>query len=74
MGASMTYSRKTISNESDRVILEQGEARILFRTWKTTQERVLTRERIEYLEKRYGSGCVQRIRNYMDMMRKGELL
>lgn len=69
----MAYSRKTISDESDRVQLEMGEARILFRTWETTQERVLTKERIEYLEKRYGYGCVQRIRNYMDLMRKGEL-
>ena len=70
----MTHSRKTISDEGDRVILEQGEARMLFRTWETTKSRVLTKERIEYLEKRYGIGCVQRIRHYMDMMREGKLL
>jgi hypothetical protein len=69
----MAYSRKTISDKSDRVQLEMGEARMLFRTWESTKQRVLTRERIEFLEKAYGLGCVERIRNYMEMMRKGEL-
>jgi len=50
-----------------------GEARILFRTWESTKQKVLTKERMEYLEKRYGIGCVVRIRQYMDMMRNGEI-
>lgn len=69
----MAYSRKTLSDPSDRVQLEQGEARMLFATWKATGKRVLTQERMEYLEKRYGTGCVARIRQYMDMMKNGEL-
>lgn len=70
----MAYSRKTIENPSDRVQLEQGEARMLFRTWQATGNRVLTNERMEFLEKRYGRGSVERIRNYMVMMKNEELL
>lgn len=69
----MAYSRKTLSDPSDRKQLEQGEARVLYATWKATGKRVLTQERMEFLEKRYGTGCVARIRQYMDMMRNGEL-
>jgi hypothetical protein len=70
----MAYSRRTIENPSDRVQLEQGEARMLFRTWQATGNRVLTNERMEFLEKRYGRGSVERIRNYMVMMKNEELL
>ena len=69
----MAYSRKTPSDAGDRQQLEMGEARILFRTWESTKQKVLTKERMEYLEKRYGIGCVVRIRQYMDMMRNGEI-
>lgn len=69
----MVYSRKTPSDAGDRQQLEMGEARILFRTWESTKQKVLTKERMEYLEKRYGIGCVARIRQYMDMMRNGEI-
>ena len=70
----MAYSRRTIENPSDRVQLEQGEARMLFRTWQATGSRVLTNDRMEFLEKRYGRGSVERIRNYMVMMKNEELL
>jgi hypothetical protein len=69
----MAYSRKTISNVGDRVQIEQSEARMLFRTWETTQQRVLTKVRMEWIEKTYGIGAVGRIRGYMDKMRNGEL-
>ena len=69
----MAYSRKTHSDAGDRQQLEMGEARMLYRTWETTKQKVLTKERMEYLEKRYGIGVVVRIRQYMDMMRKGEI-
>ena len=35
----MAYSRKNISNESDRVILEQAEARELYRNWESSKNR-----------------------------------
>ena len=72
-GMKMAYSRKSLSDAGDRKQLEQGEARVLYTTWVATGKRVLTAERIEYLEKRYGLGCVSRIRHYMDMIKNGEL-
>lgn len=70
----MTYSRRTIEDPSDRKQLEEGEARVLFATWQITGKRVLTQDRMEFLEKRYGRGSVERIRHYMMLMKNGELL
>jgi len=53
----MVYSRKNISNESDRVILEQAEARELFRTWETKKDRDFVRARLERAERIYGTGA-----------------
>jgi hypothetical protein len=72
-GVVMAYSRKALSDAGDRVQLEQGEARVLYATFVATGNRVLTQERMEFLEKRYGVGCVARIRQYMTMMKNGEL-
>ena len=69
----MVSSRKTISNEGDRYILELGEARVLFCTYEVTKQSVLTKVRIEWLERRYGRGSVDRIREYMNKLRTGEL-
>ena len=69
----MAYSRKTISNEGDRVRLEQAEARDLYRTFESTKQRVLTQVRMEWIEKTYGIGAVARIRGYMDKIKNGEL-
>jgi hypothetical protein len=70
----MAYSRKTISNESDRVILEQAEARELYRTWETTKDRDFVRGRLERAERIYGSGARDRIRIYMNRIKDGTLL
>jgi hypothetical protein len=69
----MAYSRKTISNEGDRYMIELGEARVLFRTYESTGQRVLTPVRMEWLEKRYGTGAVVRIRALMVKLQNGEL-
>ena len=69
----MTYSRKTIENPSDRVILEQGEARELYRTWETNKDRDFVRGRLERAERIYGSGARDRIRNFMNMIKDGTL-
>jgi len=69
----MAYSRKTISNEGDRYMIELGEARVLYCTYVMTGQRVLTKVRMEYLEKRYGMGAVIRIRKYMKQLQDGEL-
>jgi hypothetical protein len=69
----MAYSRKTISNEGDRYMIELGEARVLYRTYESTGQKVLTKVRMEWLEKRYGTGAVVRIRSYMVKLQSGEL-
>ncbi len=69
----MTYSRRSVEHLGDREQLEKGEARVLFTTWQITGDRMLTNERMEFIEKRYGRGSVVRIRQYMKQMLDGEL-
>jgi hypothetical protein len=66
-------TRRAVENESDRYRLELGEARVLLCTYKALKQSVLTRDRIEYLERIYGTGCVDRIRGYMKKLQDGEL-
>ncbi len=70
----MAYSRKNISNESDRVILEQAEARELYRNWEGSKNRDLIRARLERAERIYGAGARDRIRAFMKQMQDGTLL
>ena len=69
----MAYSWKTISNESDRVKLEQAEAREIFRSWETTKDNDFVRARLERCERVYGSGARDRVRNYLTEMKVGNL-
>jgi len=69
----MSYSRKVLSNQGDRVQLEKALARELYATWIATKNKVLTKERIEFIERRYSKGSVDRVRNYMNMIKNGEL-
>ena len=69
----MVSSRKTISNEGDRYRIELGEARVLFCTYEVTKQSVLTKVRMEWIERRYGRGSVDRIRLYMSKLKSGEL-
>jgi hypothetical protein len=69
----VTYSRRTIENPSDRVILEQAEARELYRTWETNKDKDFVRCRLERAERIYGSGARDRIRNYMNMIKDWKL-
>ena len=69
----MSYSRKVISDAGDRNQLERALARELYRTWESTKTRIFTRERIEVIERRYSKGSVERVRNYMNLMKDGEM-
>ena len=69
----MTFSRKNIENPSDRVVLEQSEARELYRNWEASKNRDLIRARLERAERIYGRGARDRIRAYMAQMREGQL-
>jgi hypothetical protein len=70
----VTYSRKTIENPSDRVILEQAEARELYRSWETNKDKDFVRGRLERAERIYGIGARDRIREYMNKIKDGTLL
>ena len=69
----MAYSRKEVSNSGDRYMIELGEARVLYRTYESTGQKVLTPVRMEWLERKYGTGSVARIRGYMKKLQTGEL-
>jgi len=69
----MAYNQKPQSNHSDRYMIELGEARVLFRTWESTKQKVLTPVRVEWLERRYGLGSVERIREFMKKLQSGDL-
>jgi len=69
----VTWSRKNVENPSDRIILEQSEARELYRNWETTKNRDLIRARLERAERIYGSGARDRIRAFMQQMKEGKL-
>lgn len=69
----MTYSRRNVENPNDRVVLEQAEARELYRNWEYSKNRDLIRARLERAERIYGKGARDRIRAYMAQMREGKL-
>lgn len=70
----MIWSRRNKENPSDRVIIEQSEARELYRNWEWSKNRDLIRARLERAERIYGTGARDRIRNYMAQMRDGTLI
>jgi hypothetical protein len=70
----VTWSRRNKENPGDRVILEQAEARELYRTWETNKDRDFVRGRLERAERIYGTGARDRIREYMNRIKDGTLL
>jgi hypothetical protein len=65
--------RKKPSNQGDRVLIEQGEARVIFRSWQTTKDNKFVVGMLERAEKMYGMGAKERIRSYLTQMKNGEL-
>jgi hypothetical protein len=65
--------KKKQSNQGDRVQIEQGEARVIFRSWQTTQDNQFVRAMLERAEKMYGMGAKERIRSYLTQMKEGTL-
>jgi hypothetical protein len=55
------------------VILEQAEARELYRNWEWNKNRDLIRSRLERAERIYGTGARDRIREYMNRIKDGQL-
>jgi hypothetical protein len=56
------------------VILEQAEARELYRNWEWSKNRELIRARLDRAEKIYGTGARDRIREFMNRIKDGTLL
>ena len=69
----MTFSRRNLESPNDRVILEQSEARELYRSWTASKNADLIRARLERAERIYGIGARDRIRSYMAQMKEGTL-
>jgi hypothetical protein len=69
----VTWSRRNIEGPSDRVVLEQAEARELYRNWEGSKNRDLIRARLERAERIYGIGARDRIREYMNRIKDGTL-
>jgi hypothetical protein len=69
----LPMTRRQIQDAGDRYMIELGEARVLLCTYQVTKQKVLTQARMEWLEKKYGTGSVARIRNYMKKLQDGEL-
>ena len=70
----MIWSRRNKENPGDRVILEQAEARELYRTWETNKDKDFVRGRLERAERIYGIGARDRIREFMNRIKDGTLL
>jgi len=70
----VTWSRRNIQGPSDRVVLEQAEARELYRNWESSRNSDLIRARLERAERIYGIGARDRIREYMNRIKDGTLL
>jgi len=56
------------------MILEQAEARELYRNWESSKNRDLIRARLERAERIYGTGARDRIRAFMQQIQNGTLL
>jgi hypothetical protein len=69
----LPMTRRQIQDAGDRYQIELGEARVLLCTYQVTKQKVLTQARMEWLEKKYGTGSVARIRSYMLKLQSGEL-
>jgi hypothetical protein len=69
----LPMTRRQIEDAGDRYMIELGEARVLLCTYQVTKQKVLTQVRMEWLEKKYGTGSVARIRDYMTRLQNGEL-
>jgi hypothetical protein len=58
----------------ERPILERGAARELLTTWELTKNKELVDRHLARMDKLYGKGAEQRIRQYMREIRRNERL
>lgn len=58
----------------DRRVMERGAARELLTTWEITKDKALVDKHLARMDKLYGEGSEQRIRQYMREIRRNERL
>jgi hypothetical protein len=58
----------------DRGVLERGAARELLTTWELTKNKELVDRHLATMDKLYGQGAEQRIRQHMRQIRRDERL
>lgn len=58
----------------ERRVLERGAARELLTTWELTKDKQLVDRHLASMDKRYGEGAEQRIRQHMREIAKTERL
>lgn len=58
--------------EPDRTMLLMAEARVLLTTWEVNRDKQVIDRRLAALDKIYGPGSEQSVRNYMHQVRRDE--
>lgn len=58
--------------EPDMTILLMAEARDMLTTWEVTQDKALVDRHLARMDKRYGAGAEQRVRQYMHKVKRHE--
>ena len=58
--------------EPDMTTLLMGEARVLLTTWEVLKDRETITRRLKKLDKLYGAGAEQRVRDYMHQVARDE--
>ena len=58
--------------EPDMTTLLMGEARVLLTTWEVLRDKDVITRRLKKLDKLYGEGAEQRVRDYMHQVAKDE--
>ena len=58
--------------EPDMTIMLMAEARVLLTTWEVLKDRETITRRLKKLDKLYGEGAEQRVRDYMHQVKKEE--
>lgn len=58
--------------EPDMTIMLMAEARELLTTWETLKDRDVITRRLKLMDKLYGAGAEQRVRDYMHQVARDE--
>ena len=66
------YPKHTGPLEPDRTIILMGHARELLTTWEVLKDKALVDRHLATMDKRYGKGAEQAVRQYMRQVKKYE--